>query len=156
MRKALAEALARLDTYPEAVRDALMQTRSDEDEIDVIGRVKSVERRYKPYIQQATAELELEPGVPKHGEHHTVEVTRAAQRSYNTANLLRLMQDNGITIMDLVDHGVIDIKWRWTELDRFTNRRGIELTKVSRELTPLGDEEGHVGEVWGTSYPRWS
>lgn len=157
MRKALKEAIDRIDTFPRDVKAALMETRSDADVIDVIGTVKSVERRYKPLIRSATAEHAPGQGSSVVGELHRADTPRVTDRSYNTPRLMRKMQDNGITFMDLIEHGVIDVKWRWTDLERFARTRGIDLTIVGHEVTEMGaNEDGDIGVTDGKAYPRWS
>lgn len=156
MRKALAEALDQLDAYPLAVHEAIMMARSDEDMIDVIGTIKSNERRYRDDVRGAIAEHGPDADSAIQGKRHRAEVGRQAIRSYNTPNLMRKFQAEGITFMDLIEHGVIEVKWRWTELDNFTHRRGITINKVGHEVSTLGKEDADVGEVWGPTYPKWT
>ena len=156
MRKKLTEVIGEIDAIPSLIRDALMATRSDEEEVDVIGAIKAAERKYKPIVSRATKEMDLDPGIPRRGELHGVEVTRAAERSYNTPRLMAKLQGEGYTLMDLIDQGVVKMSWRYTELNRFCERRGIELDIVGHEVPELGDADGDIGEIWGTSSMRWT
>ena len=76
---------------------------------------------------------------------------KSLHRSYNTPNLMTKFQGEGVTLMDLIQASVVELKWRWTVLERFAKARGIDLDIVDRELSSLGIEEGDVGVVEGES-----
>jgi hypothetical protein len=157
MRKKLETKLDLLDKYPAAVKAAIMEAKDESELVDVLGTVMSVRRRVDG--QRRLASSEVTPTATEHikaGERHTVEVARSANRSYNTPELMKLMQDNGLTILDLLDIDVLRISWRWTDLKNFVERRGIKLKVVKKEIPELGDSDGaHVGEYWTDGNPSW-
>lgn len=156
MRVRLKRALDELEKYPKLVKAALMESKKDTEMVDVIGTIKAVERAYKPMVAGAITEVAPLAGGAMRGETHHVETKRSATRSYNTPRLMKLMQDNGFTILDLLDIGVITIQWNWTPLKQFVKRQGIELTIVEKEVPEMGKADGDVGEWWKDGYPRWT
>ena len=157
MRKALETKLDLLEMYPAAVKQAIMEAQSDTEMVDVLGTVASVTRRVNEQRRLATPEVvpTSDEGELK-GERHMVEVSRSATRSYNTAALMKTMQDGGMTLMDLIEMNVVNLSWRWTELKNFAHRRGMDLRMSKDSVLELGDIDGpHVGEVWKDSSPRW-
>ena len=157
MRKKLETKLDLLDKYPAAVKDAIMEAKNDEELIDVLGTTMSVRRRVD--VQRRLAQSEVAPTAAEHvkaGERHTVEVSRSAKRSFNTPALMTLLQDKGMSLLDLLDHDILRITWRWTDLKNFAERRDIKLTIVDREIPELGDSDGaQVGEYWEDGNPSW-
>lgn len=156
MRKKLKEHITAIEGMPDIVSGAVSEAQSEKEMIDVIGSIKAAERRWKPTLSAATAEFSPIAGVIVRGELHQAETKRAAERSYNTPNLMTKLQGEGFTLMDLIEHRVIDLKWRWTELKNFCKSRGIELTITDNEISPLGKEKADVGEYWKDGYPRWT
>jgi len=157
MRKKLETKLDLLDKYPAAVKDAIMTAKNDEELVDVLGTVMSVRRRVDS--ERRMAATEVTPTAAEHtkaGERHYVEVSRTAKRSFNTPELMKLMQGKGFSLLDLLDHDVLRITWRWTDLKNFAERRDIKLVKVKQEIPELGDSDGAmVGEYWEDGNPSW-
>lgn len=156
MRKALEKKLDLLDEYPAAVKDAIMSAKTDEEMVDVIGTVMSVRRRVDSERRMAASEVT--PTAAEHtraGERHYVEVTRSAKRTFNTPSLMKLMQDNGMSLLDLLSYDVLRITWRWTDLKNFADRRDIKLNIAKQEIPELGDSEFQVGEYWTDGTASW-
>ena len=156
MRKALEKKLDLLDEYPAAVKDAIMSAKTDEEMVDVIGTVMSVRRRVDSERRMAASEVT--PTAAEHtraGERHYVEVTRSAKRTFNTPSLMKLMQDNGMSLLDLLSYDVLRITWRWTDLKNFAERRDIKLNIAKQEIPELGDSEFQVGEYWTDGTASW-
>ena len=156
MRKALEKKLDLLDEYPAAVKDAIMSAKTDEEMVDVIGTVMSVRRRVDSERRMAASEVT--PTAAEHtraGERHYVEVTRSAKRTFNTPSLMKLMQDNGMSLLDLLSYDVLRITWRWTDLKNFADRRDIKLNIAKKEIPELGDSEFQVGEYWTDGTASW-
>jgi len=130
---------------------------TDRELVDAIGSVKSAERRYRGDVQGAVAEVKPEANHVLKGEAHSVETKNEAKRSYNTPNLMTKFQAEGITLLDMLDAGVLTLSWRWMDLKRFVKSRGIDLVIVEREVpTMANDEEADIGELWDTGSPRWT
>ena len=159
MRKVIKGHIEALNNIPTLISDAVMAAKTDEELIDIIGTVKSVERRYKATIRGATVEI-----VPtadekvREGEQHKVEVGREAKRSFNTPSLMTMFQDAGFTLIDLIEHDVVRMQWQWSKLMQFATARGLKVEVVEREVTTLkpDDKGAMVGEIWGSTYPKWS
>jgi hypothetical protein len=157
MRKELSGKVRKVEAIPKVVEAAVMEAKTPEEMVDVIGAVKGAERKYKPIISGAAAEHAPSAGGFIRGEKHNVETKRQASRSYHTNNLLTKAYAEGYSIQDLIDAGVMEIKWRWTELERFSRTRGVDLDVVEREVNSLDKKEkADVGESWGDGYPKWS
>lgn len=157
MRKALQERINKLDKIPKTIKDAIMAANTVQEQVDVAGAIKAVERRYRPDVRALVAETAPLPGQSIIGEVHRVEVTREAKRSYNTPNLMTKFQAEGITLLDLMNAGVLTINWRWTDLKRFAKSRGIDLKIVEKEVSTMGEKEkADIGEIWDNGSPRWS
>jgi len=156
MRKRLTAKLDEVEKIPDIIKAAITEAKKDSEIVDVIGTIKSVERIYKPYVAGAIVEVAPTAGGSMRGELHHVETKRSAERSYNTPRLMKLMQDSGFTILDLIDRGVLTLKWNWTPLKSFVKKHGIKLTIVEKEVPELGKADGEVGEWWRDGYPRWS
>ncbi|MHC1588593.1 MAG: hypothetical protein ACXQS1_02110 [Methermicoccaceae archaeon] len=145
-----------MDGYPKTVQAAIMEAKDDAEMVDVIGTIKEVERRYKPYVSMGISEIEFEPKVPLAGEERAAEVGNVCSRSYNTPRLMRLLQDHGLTVLDLLDMGIITIKWNWTPLKGLLKRKDIEYTIVDKEVSEMGEADGDIGENWNQTRPKWS
>ena len=157
MRRELSAKVRKIEGIPKVVEEGVMEANTSEEMVDVIGAVKAAERKYKPIISGAAAETAPTSGGFVRGEKHSVETKRQAARSYHTNNLLTKMYAEGYSIQDLIDTGVLEIKWRWTELERFSRTRGVDLAIVEREVNTLDKKEkADVGENWGDGYPKWS
>lgn len=151
------QVIAELDAFPDTVKNAVMTANTPQEMVDIIGTIKSVERRYKPIVSSAVSETKPDAGETIQGERHRVEVGAQATRTYNTPRLMSKFQEAGVTFLDLIEHGVIEIKWRWTDLTRYAKNHGITLDKVNREIAPMStNEEADIGEIWGETYPRWN
>jgi len=157
MRKKLEETIDQLDEYPKLVKKAIMSAKNDEEMVDVLGTVMSVRRRVD--AERRSAASEVTPTAAEHvfaGERHTVEVSRSAKRTFSTPALMKLMQENGLTLLDLLDYNVLSISWRWTELKNFAERRAIKLNIVKNEIPEMGEADGpQVGEYWQDGNPTW-
>ena len=159
MRKVIKGHIEALDNIPTLISDAIMAANTDEELIDIIGTIKSVERRYKATVRGAVTEI-----VPtkdeklREGEKHRVEVGAEAKRSFNTPSLMTLFQDAGFTLIDLIEHDVVRMQWQWSKLMQFATARGLKVDVVEREVTTLkpDDKGAMVGEIWGSTYPKWS
>ena len=156
MRKKIKDHITAIETMPDIVASAVSEARTEREMVDVIGTFKEQERKWKPVLAGAIAEFAPSAGGAVQGEQHYVETKRSADRSYNTPNLMTKLQGEGFTLMDLIEHNVIELKWRWTELKNFCANRGIELVVEEKEISPLGREEADVGEYWKDGYPRWT
>lgn len=156
MRKKIRERIEAVEAMPDIIMKAVMEAQSEREMVDVIGAFKEAERKWKPTVAGAIAEFAPTGGGAVRGELHHVETKRSAERSYNTPNLMTKLQGEGFTLMDLIEHRVIDLKWRWTELKNFCKSRGIELVITDNEISPLGKEKADVGEYWKDGYPRWT
>ncbi len=159
MRKVIKGHIEALDSIPTLINDAVMAAKTDEELIDIIGTIKSVERRYKPTVTGAVKEVSPTAAEKERsGEIHKVDVSREAKRSFNTPALMTLLQGAGFTLMDLIEHDVVRLSWQWSKLMQFATARGLEVKVVKREVASLApdDKGGMVGELWGETYPRWS
>ncbi len=157
MRKKLNERIEVIDAHPVAVKAAIMEAKTDRELVDVIGAIKSAERRYRGDVQGAVAEVKPEANHVLKGDVYAVETKNEAKRSYNTPNLMTKFQAEGVTLFDLLDAGVLTLSWRWTDLKRFAASRGIDLDIVEREVPTMDSkEEADVGELWNTGSPRWT
>jgi hypothetical protein len=156
MRKRLRERLDKIETIPALIKDAVMEAKTDPELVDVLGTIKAVERTYKPTVKAAIDETAPAAGMAMRGELHHVETKRSASRSYNTPRLMTKLQAEGFTLMDLIDLGVLSLKWNWQPLAAFAKKRGIKLVIVQKEVPELGKADGDVGEIWKDGYPRWS
>lgn len=156
MRKKIQEQIEAVEAMPDIIEGAIKEARSEREMVDVIGTFKEAERRWKPAVAGAIAEFAPTAGGAVRGELHHVETKRSADRSYNTPNLMTKLQGEGFTLMDLIEHNVLEMKWRWTELKNFCDSRGIELVITDREISKLGKEDADIGEYWKDGYPRWT
>lgn len=121
--------------------------------VDVLGTLNSVEQRLGALRREHSSEIDD----GEVGEIWRAEVGRSAARSFNFDNLMRLFQENGVTIMDLVNAGVVEVRWKWTALKNFAKLRGLKLNVVKHEVPALGKSEGDVGEYWHKAkYPKWT
>lgn len=158
MRRELRTKVDMLGKYPAAVKDAIMTAESDEELLDVLGTVVASSRRVAE--ERRLAQTEVLPTAAegrKGGEDWSVEVLRAAKRTYNTPALMKTMQDNGITFIDLMQANVMHVSWRWTDLKRYADQRGIKLLIHPSEVSTMGQPDGkHIGEVWGEGSPKWT
>ena len=157
MRKKLEATLDELDKYPAAVKEAIMSAKNDAEMVDILGTIMSVRRRVD--AERRLAAVEVAPTAEEHvrsGDRHTVKVSRSAKRSFNTPSLMKLMQDNGFSLLDLLEYDVLRITWRWTELKNFADRRGLKLKIAKQEIPELGDSKHDVGEYWEDGNPSWS
>ena len=157
MRPKLEKKLELLGKYPAAVKKAIMSAKTDEEMVDVLGTVMSNRRRVD--TERRLAASEITPTAAEHtfaGERHSVSVNRSANRSFSTPALMKLLQDNGFTLLDLLESDVLRVSWRWTELKNFAERRDIKLDIVDKEIPELGEADGpHVGEYWTDGNPTW-
>ena len=157
MRQKLNGRIEVIDAYPEAVKAAIMEAKTDRELVDVIGSIKSAERRYKVDVQGAVAEVKPEANHVLKGDVYAVETKNEAKRSYNTPNLMTKFQAEGVTLLDMLDAGVLTLSWRWMDLKRFAKSRGIDLDIVEREVPTMDSKEkADIGELWDTGSPRWS
>ena len=157
MRRQLRTKVDLLSKYPAAVKDAIMTAESDEELLDVLGTVVANTRRVSEERRLAQAEvLPTAAEGTKGGEDWAVEVKRAAKRTMNTPAIMKTMQDNGISFLDLMQANVMSVSWRWTDLKRYADQRGIKLIIEAHEVPSMGQPDGsHIGEVWGEGSPKW-
>ena len=158
MRKKLEAKLDALQEYPKLVKKTIMSAKTDTEMVDVLGTVMSVRRKVDAERRLAAAEVTPTSAERQFaGEKHMVTVSRSAHRSFSTPALMKLMQDNGFTLLDLLESDVLRVSWRWTELKNFAERRDIKLDIEEREIPELGEADGpHVGEYWTDAAPKWS
>lgn len=158
MRRELRTKVDLLAKYPAAVKDAIMTAESDEELLDVLGTVVATSRRVTEERRLAQAEvLPTAAEGRKSGEDWSVEVLRQARRTYNTPAIMKTMQDNGISFLDLMDANVMTVSWRWTDLKRYADQRGIKLLIQPSEVPTMGQPDGkHIGEIWGEGSPKWT
>ena len=157
MREALTSKLDLLEKYPAAVKDAIMTAENETELVDVLGTIVANSRRVTEERRMAQAEvLPTAAEGLKVGQRHTVEVRRSAKRTYSTPAIMRLMQENGVSFLDMLDAGVFTVSWRWTQLKQYAEARGIKLVVEAHEVAAMGDPKGEqVGEVWGDGNPAW-
>ena len=157
MRRELRTKVDLLAKYPAAVKEAILTAQSDEELLDVLGTVVANTRMVSEQRRLAQSEvLPTAHEVTKSGELWSVEVRRAAKRTYNTPAILKTMQDNGVSFLDLLSANVMSVGWKWQNLTRYAEQRGIRLTTEGREVPEMGDPEGsHIGEIWGDGSPSW-
>ena len=158
MREALASKLDLLEKYPAAVKDAIMTAQDEGELVDVLGTLVGNTRRVNE--ERRLAQTEVLPTAAeglKVGDRYTVEVKRAAKRTFNTPSIMRIMQENGVSFLDLLHAGVFTVSWRWTDLKRYAEMRGIKLIVEAHEVPAMGDPDNvQVGEVWGDGNPKWT
>ena len=157
MREALTSKLDLLEKYPAAVKDAIMTAQDESELVDVLGTIVANSRRVTEERRMAQAEvLPTAAEGLKVGDRHTVEVRRAAKRTYSTPAIMKVMQANGVSFLDMLHAGVFTLSWRWTDLKRFAEMRGIKLVVEAHEVNAMGEPDGEqVGEVWGDGNPAW-
>ena len=158
MKPELQRRLAELEATPARVKEALLLAEGDEELVDVIGCVRSSISRMTDMRRQAENEILPDQDLRVlAGSEYMVEVTRKADRSYNTPALMKTFQANGITLGDLLDANVLTLSWRWTELVRYMDRNELDMRKVASEIPNMGDPDGpHVGQIWKDGYPKWT
>ena len=157
MRKKLEAKLDELKEYPKLVKKTIMSAKTDGEMIDILGTVMDVRRKVD--AERRMAATEVTPTADEHvfaGERHTVEVGQTTKRSFSTPALMKLMQEKGFTLLDLLESDVLRVTWRWTELKNFAERRDIKLTIAKKEIPELGEADGpHVGEYKEDRAPVW-
>lgn len=119
-------------------------------DIDVIGRLRDVEKRLAAY--RRTLEAEMNPDDV--GADYKVEARRTATRSYNTPRLIVDFAREGVDLPDLVAADVVRVGWQWTNLRRVASAAGVTVNVAARELDPddVDLDSPHVGETWKHQY----
>lgn len=119
--------------------------------VDVAGDLRHAERRLADL--RRNLESEIPPGAV--GEKYKAVERRSAKRSYNSEALVRLFRDrweapsDSDALYELWRAGVIDVAWRWTDLQRAADKWDVTLGVAKHEIRD-GDDSVHVGEVWRT------
>jgi len=157
MRRELRTKVDMLGKYPAAVKDAIMTAEDEGELLDVLGTVVANTRRVSE--ERRLAQTEVLPTAAeghKSGEDWMVEVKRQATRTMNTPALMKTMQEHGISFLDLMEANVMSVSWRWTDLKRYADQRGIKLLVEAHEVPTMGQPDGsHIGEIWKDGSPRW-
>lgn len=129
----------------QALADGLYPT-SDPDEL---GKLDRAIRTLNAVKRNSLLELEG----PVTGTEYRVAEQNKAQRSYNTASLIRSFDNQGWNLNDLLIAGAAKIQWQWTNLRRAAQQANVTLKIAAHEVTDGGDlDEDHIGEVWKSSY----
>lgn len=144
-----------LDLELEALATAINQLEAtpipEHHLVDAAGELRHLERRLASV--RRSLESEIPPGAV--GEKYKAVERRSAKRSYNSEALVRLFRDrweapsDSDALYELWRAGVIDVAWRWTDLQRAADKWDIPLTITKHELRD--GEPAHIGEVWTSS-----
>lgn len=138
----------------ERIKDATNDLRSvvipDDHLVDVVGDTETVYRALGAVLRDLKAELDA--GAV--GERWESTKTRSATRTYNTNGLLSAFaqafpgaQTPAGALQRLVEHNVVTLGWRWTELQKAADRYDVTLPVAKHEIGD-GDPSVLVGEVW--------
>lgn len=152
MERDLEEALDLIDKFPSATKEAIMAARGDSELADVLGTLNSVEQRVAE--QRRLASVELPVGAE--GERWRDERSGKNDYTFNLPQIMTAMQAAGVTLLDLVEAGVFDLKLKITRLEGIASLHGIDLTYSKTPVSMMGKEDAMVGKVWeDAKYPSW-
>lgn len=151
----VASVMRSLKELPNRVKDASLDAAGDWDLVDLVGEIKSMNRRLRPITRGI--ETEIEGNVE--GRKWEITQSRSAKRTYNTNKLLGRIADLNdwslvATISNLLRLDVIRISWQWTNLSEFAAKYDLPLNIAKHEIED-GDPEFDIGEVWDWGYPRY-
>ena len=146
----LDEQLELLAKFPQAVKAAALD--AEDRLVDVLGTVSSVSSAVASWKRGAVSEV-------VDGEKGRDWVAKAGgsyKRSYNTTGLLSLISKEmqwsvAQTLGFMLNENMIEIKWKWTPLNKFLRDNNILALIIKREVED-GDEKFHIGEVWDSGY----
>ena len=117
---------------------------SDTEAVDWAGRIGHLISRLNTVKRGLMSEMTG----PTRGEAYQIIETNAAERSYNSAAIIKAFADEGLSLPDLIRFDAVRLSWRWTELNRVA-RGKVDLRVTQREIDDTGDVEGPmIGEVW--------
>jgi hypothetical protein len=127
-----------------AVTDIVNAPVTEADMPDVTGLLRFSEVRLADTRRGILAEA---PDWQK-GDRYQIVTSRPNERSYNEPGIFTVTQEIGVSWLDLVNAGVLSLKWNWTKLKSFFEAHDLELRVVHHELR---DDEKvpdgpHVGE----------
>lgn len=139
-----------LERLNDAVADVCDWPFPEDSAVDVVGEVQRLERRLTDFRRMLVSELPA--GVE--GDVYRVEERNSASRTYNTNGILAaftgaIEEGPEQALSDLLMERAVELKWRWTQLQRAANKYDVTLTIAHHEIED-GDPEALVGEVWKT------
>ena len=134
-----------LERATEAVNDLCDWPFPEESAVDVIGTIQTLVKKLddpwgKAGLRQKLM-TELAPAAV--GDGYKAIESRSAVRSYNTNGLLAAFGG----LAPLVEANAVELKWRWSDLQRAADRFDVALTVAKHEIAD-GDPEALIGEVW--------
>jgi len=139
-----------LDRLNAAVKEIRSFPVTEEETPDLAGEINYAANSLTAHKRSLMAEV----GAETTGEHYKLIFENAAKRNYNTARLLNdIAGAQNISmieaLLEVIALDVVRLDWRWTALQKYANRIGLDLVIRKRGATEDGDMDSpHVGEMW--------
>lgn len=145
-----------LKYMPDQVRKAIAAAEDTAELVDVLGTVHSVTAIISGIKRRAASEVESGDA----GRRWYLQRGRVAKRTYNDMSLILKFQQAWkhksatMTIGELIDEGVLELKWNWTPLDKLISEYEMTLSSVTGRSVTSGDDYD-VGIEWGNKSPSY-
>ncbi len=139
-----------LEHTPKLVKRLIREAHGENEIVDILGTVRSVERALAEERQLAAVEI------PNGTAGSSWELLQGVkwEKSYSTAKIMRDMQAAGITILDLIKADAVRLDWQFTNLKKVFRRAGVTMQMATHEIRP-DDPNHHIGSYDKPGYPRY-
>ena len=143
-----------LEQVPAKAKALTLKADGDEQLVDVLGTMNSVEQGLASVRRGAAAEIPAGFG----GKRWVMEQGNKATRSYNSTSLInkfakKLHQSPFKVVGLLITLGAVRLEWHWTNLQKAAAHYNVPLVIGYEETEDGGDLD--VGEIWKTSTPKY-
>ncbi len=139
-----------LEQTPKLVKRLIREAHGENEIVDILGTIRSVERALADERQLAATEI------PAGTAGRSWEFVQGMkwEKSFSTAKIMRDMQGAGITILDLIEADAVRLDWQYLKLKKMFRRADITLQMASHEIQP-DDPDHHIGAYDKPGYPRY-
>ena len=143
-----------LEQVPAKAKALTLKADGDEQLIDVLGTINSVEQGLGS-LRRGT-DVEVPAGLA--GKRWKMEQGQRATRSYNSTSLVTkfakaVKRSPFETVGLLIALNVVKLEWHWTNLQKAAANYNVPLMVGYEEVVDGGDID--VGETWKTGRPKY-